>query len=144
MTTAVLAVAIVIIVFSCLCVCAAVAFGAYRIYKALKAVGDGITKLNDQMSGVPAILEGLTNICKELSSYTVNVGGSVDKLRTTLFAGGKSEVRRDKESFQPYTDESADQEWKIREAMAAYNIPRQQAHDAVVAGLDEERFVVGE
>ena len=145
MNTALTVIAICIVVFSCSCLFAAIAYGAFKIYKSLKSVADGLASLNDQMSGVPVILAGVRKICEELAAYTVNVSGSVDKLRTSLFDGQKSGARPPKDDhFRPYDEAEAGAEYQIMQLVREHNISYAAARDRVASGLEEGRFMVGE
>ena len=144
MNEAIYAVAISLVVFASLVALGVVGFGGYKIYKAMKTVADGLINLNDQMAGIPAILDGVRNICIDLSGSTVNVGKSVDKLRTSLFDKQTSDPRRDKEAMKEYSDEDAGREYNIQNLMRTHKLTYQQARDMTIAGIDEDRFFVGD
>ena len=141
---AVVSVAIALCVFVGAVLVVAGGVGLYKVYSSMKEVAGGLRALNDNMSGVPAIMEGVKAICVELSSSTVKVGTSVDKLSSSLFDSASGPRPRGRDSFQAYDDGAAGREHRIMQVMQERNLSRTQAADLIKAGLDydEERFVV--
>lgn len=144
MTTIIYAVGIALGFFVALVFFGAIGYGAYRIYKALQRVADAIDVFNGQVAGIPAILEGVKNICIELSAHTVKLEGAVGGLHQSLFDNQTSDPRRGRDSLREYSDEDAGREYNIKNLMATRQLTYQQARDLTVAGIDEDRFVVGE
>ncbi len=84
-------------------------YGAVKFYRQL-------VSLNDSMKGVPALLEGILNICQSLSESTVRMGDSVDKFgKTVLSEAPTSESRRD--GFRPYDVNEAARAWQEQQRL---------------------------
>ncbi len=110
------------------------AFAGYKLYVALRGVRAGLETLNSNLSGIPALLDGIKNICQELAVNTVKVGSSVDVLKQSLFGDGSTSGPRRTPGMIPYDDLAADRAYQLQELERQENL----------ADLEGNRFIVSD
>jgi hypothetical protein len=123
------AVAIAFAAFVGMAVMALLGFAGWKYYKVLKELAWQIKVMNGSMNGVPHLMEGIKNICKDLSVNTVSLDSTVKVLKKSLI-DDTSDPRRP--GFLPYDTDLAN---------AAYEAHRTAEAEAVV-DLEGGRFVV--
>lgn len=128
----VVAILIAFAAFFGLALIAFVAWACWEFYKILRDLRDQIRVMNSSLTGVPALLEGIKAICRDLALNTVNLNGSVNVLKKSLIDESASDPRRP--GVAQYDDEAADR---------AYMQQIIQQNEAL-AGEEGSRFIVGE
>lgn len=119
----------------------AASFSLWKLYSLLSKIQKNLESIYDNGEITKVTLEGISKLCADLISSAGKMSGSVEKFQKNIFSQTSGSRR---ESFQPYSDESADNAWKVMELARSEGISETEAAERLESGLDMGRFVVHE
>lgn len=103
----------------------------------MKAVVEGMTKLDKRTETVTELSKGLLKACEHLAENAIKFSTSVDRFNANVFNGGKSDA------YQAYDETAADRAYRISE-LERMGLPPDAARAKMgMTEIEEERFTLG-